>query len=412
MQKLIERFVRYCKIDTQSSETSETYPSTKKQFDLAKILVDELREIGLADVEMDSYGYVMATLPAKLPKDHPKVPIIGLIAHMDTSPAVTGTNVNPQIIRYEGGDIVLPADNNQVILEKDYPDLKKYIGTDIITTDGTTLLGADDKAGIAEIMTAMEILINDDKAIHGEVRVLFTPDEEIGKGTQHLDIEKFNVELAYTSDGGPIGEIEHENFNAANASITIKGKNVHPGYAKDKMVNSLRVVAHLLEQFPTEILPETTEKKVGYIHAHEIKGCEEETQMLVLIRDFENEGVQEKKELLYKLCQDAERAFPGSEVICNILDSYSNMRFALDKRPEVVEYALEATRRAGLEPYLNSIRGGTDGAALASKGIPTPNLFTGGYCFHSKLEWASIMVMEKSVEMLTHLCRIWAEKAK
>ncbi len=411
-EKLIERFIRYCKIDTQSSESSTTYPSTSKQFDLANLLVEELKEIGLEEVEVDEHGYVMATLPARLPEGHPEVPTIGLIAHMDTSPAVTGANVQPQLITYEGGDIVLPKDNTQVIRAKDFPDLEKYIGTSLITTDGTTLLGADDKAGIAEIMTAIEELIADESAIHGAIRILFTPDEEIGKGTEYLDLKKFNVPFAYTVDGGPIGEIENENFNATNGSITIKGKNVHPGYAKNKMINSIRIAAFIIEQLPKNALPETTEGKEGYIHVMSVQGSEEETELYLIIRDFDKEALEEKKALVHSLCQKAERAFPGSQVTANLQESYSNMRFALDEHPEIVEYALEATKRAGLEPRLSSIRGGTDGALLAQKGIPTPNLFTGGYSFHSKTEWASVMAMEKSVEMLKNLCLIWAEKAK
>lgn len=412
MERLLERFIRYCRVDTQSAEGKETYPSTAKQLNLSRMLVEELEELGLQEVELDEHGYVMATLPARLPQGHAEVPVIGFISHVDTSPSVTGADVDPQVLVYEGGEITLPKDPTQVIRPQDFPDLEKFVGTEIVTTDGTTLLGADDKAGIANIMTAMELLLADEDAVHGKVRVLFTPDEEIGQGIRYLDLDKFGAEVGYTMDGGPIGEIECENFHAANAVVTVRGKNVHPGYAKDKMVNALRVVADLLNRFPTEMLPETTEGSQGYIHAHELQGCEEEATISVLIRDFELDGLQEKKDLLRQIAQQAQETFAGSEVLCDIRDSYANMRIHLDARPEAMEYALAATRRVGLEPKSSKIRGGTDGALLSAKGLPTPNIFTGGYGFHSKTEWASVMTMKKSVQTIVELIKLWAEKSR
>ena len=410
MERLIERFMRYCRIDTQSDEESTTYPSTAKQLNLSRMLVEELKEIGMQEVELDEHGYVMATLPANLPEGHKEIPVIGFISHVDTSPSVTGANVDPQWVDYEGGDIVLPKDPSQVIRVADYPMLKDYEGTPIITTDGTTLLGADDKAGIAEIMTAMEQLIQDKDALHGKVRVLFTPDEEIGRGVEFLDIEKLGVECAYTMDGSKLGEIENENFNAFGAQITIRGKNVHPGYAKDKMINALRVLSFLVTQFPEDMLPESTEGREGYVHPHEATACEEEASLHVLIRDFEREGVESKQVLLWEICARTEERFPGAEVTCTFKHSYDNMRFRLEERPEIVEYAMEAAKRVGVEPHLSSIRGGTDGAMMTAKGIPTPNIFTGAHAFHAKTEWAAVSTMRKSVETIIELVKIWAKR--
>lgn len=408
MSLLVERFVRYCKVDTQSDESSDSYPSTMKQFDLARLLAKECEEMGLQEVSLDEHGYVMATLPARLPEGHPPVETIGLVSHMDTSPAVTGANVKPQILRYEGGDIVLPKAPEQVIRVSEYPELDEYIGTDLITTDGTTLLGADDKAGIAEIMTAMDTLLNDPNAVHGAVRVLFTPDEEIGRGTDFLDLERFGVKVAYTMDGGPEGQVQCETFSAASAHITIHGKNVHPGYAKGKMINAVRLMSELLTRIPTEERPETTEGREGYYHPYHLQGEEELATIKVLLRDFELEGLEARKEWIQAACAEVEALHPGSRIECEIVDSYRNMKLKLDERPEILEHALEAIRRTGYEPKVGLVRGGTDGSVLSWKGIPTPNLFTGGRAYHSQREWVPVVGMEKAVEMILHLVQSWA----
>lgn len=406
----VERFLKYVKYDTQSSEDSTTYPSTEKQKILGADLVKELLEMGLKDAQMDGYGYVTATLESNTNK---KVPVLGLIAHMDTSPDVTGANVKPVIHKnYQGGDIILPADNSIVITVVDNPDLKNQIGNDIITTDGTTLLGADDKAGIAGIFDAVNHLINHPDIKHGKIKICVTPDEEIGGGTKYFDVKKFGAEYAYTVDGEQRGEIENETFCADSVTITITGVNIHPGYAKNKLVNSVKIAAEIIEQLPKNSLsPETTEKLEGYVHPHVVNGGVEQTVIKYLIRDFEEKGLKEKEDYLRKIADAVMTKYPKAKLDFKVEESYRNMRYIIDKHPQVMEYAKEAIRRAGVEPQTHAIRGGTDGARLCFMGLPTPNLFAGGHAFHSKREWISIQDMYKVVETIVNLVQVWEEKS-
>ncbi|APF19942.1 peptidase T [Caldithrix abyssi DSM 13497] len=407
----LDRFLNYVKFDTQSSEESETYPSTEKQKELGRYLVKELTEMGLQDVEMDEHGYVFATLPANV--DYP-VPTIGLIAHMDTSPEVSGANVKPIIHEnYQGGDIVLPGDPEQVLKPETDKALKECIGQDIITSDGTTLLGADNKAGIAEIMGALQYLIENPDIKHGKIRVAFTVDEEVGTGTKYFDVKKFGADYAYTIDGESAGEIEDETFCADTAKITIKGVNVHPGYAKGKLINGIKIAAEIIERLPKDSMsPETTEGREGYLHPHAIKGGVELTEIIFLVRDFTVEGLKEKEEFLQKLCDEMNKKYAPASATLTVEESYRNMKYKIDEDPKVVEYAIEAVKRAGLQPKQGLIRGGTDGARLSYMGLLTPNVFTGGHNFHSKKEWICIRDMEKAVETIVHLANIWAEKSK
>ena len=407
----LDRFITYVKIDTQSSENSDTYPSTLKQLELSKQLLLELKELGLDEVEITEHGYVFGTLPATV--DYP-VPTIGYIAHVDTSPEVSGKEVNPQFIKnYQGGDIILKNDTSQVIEYDMNPALQNCIGHDIITTDGTTLLGADNKAGIAEIMGALKYLIENPDIGHGKIRVAFTVDEEVGAGTQHFDVKQFAADYAYTIDGETAGEIEDETFCADTAIVQVKGVNVHPGYAKNKLVNAIKAATYLINQLPVDSMsPETTEKREGYLHAHAVKGGVELTEIVFLVRDFDVEGLKEKEKYLKDLCKKTEEKFPKSSISVEIKESYRNMKLILDKYSQVVDYAMEAVSRTGLEPVKNLIRGGTDGARLCFMNLPTPNVFTGGHNFHSKKEWISIQNMAKAAETIVHLSQIWAEKSK
>jgi tripeptide aminopeptidase len=413
-QELMDRFLRYVKIDTQSQEDVEDrYPSTEKQKDLSKLLVDELKQLCLKDAAMDEYGFVVATFPSNLPeKDDAKVPIIGLLGHVDTSPEVSGKEVKPVVNRnYPGGDIVLPGDKSQVIRARDNPELKKYIGKDIITSDGTTLLGADDKAGIAEIMTMLEYLNGHPEIKHGTLRIGFTLDEEVGMGTEYFDVEKFGADFAYTVDGEKVGEVENETFNGAVAVYTVKGINVHPGYAKGKMVNSIRITADIVKGLENDPSPESTEKREGYLHPYVLEGSVESTTLKVLLRDFEMEGIEEKTRRLQEIQKKIQEKYPKARIDLEFKHQYKNMRFKLEEDSRVVEYAMEAVGRAGLEPHLQIIRGGTDGARLCYQGLLTPNIFTGGMNFHSKLEWIPVQAMEKTVETLVNLVQIWTEKS-
>lgn len=413
IDNLVNRFKEYVKIDTQSDGNSNTYPSTVKQLDLSKLLVKQLKSLNLNDIELNEHGYIFATIPSNLPYNHtPPVPTIGFIAHVDTSPDVSGANINPVIHNnYQGGEIQLPEDPSIIIKPDTDPELKNCIGHDIITSDGTTLLGADNKAGIAEIITAAESLQNSSFIKHGEIKIAFTVDEEIGRGTQHFDINKFGAKYAYTVDGETAGEIEDETFCADTVTITIKGINIHPGYAKDKMVNSIKTAAALIQKLPQNSLsPETTEKREGYIHPSTFTGGVDETVIYFLIRDFTLEGLKEKGKLLNKFLNEVKEEFPGTDADIKVDESYRNMRYVLEKHPHVTQYAIEAVERAGITPKKNLIRGGTDGARLSYMGIPTPNIFTGGHNFHSKKEWISIQDMQKAVETIIHLAIIWAEK--
>ncbi|MGC9363274.1 MAG: peptidase T [Fidelibacterota bacterium] len=411
---MLDRFFRYVKIDTQSQEgVEDKYPSTDKQKDLLKLLVEELKELGLSDATMDQYGYVMATLPSNLePARAKRVPVIGLIAHVDTSPEVSGANVKPIIHRdYQGDDIILPGDPNQVLRFEENPALRDHIGHDIITSDGTTLLGADDKAGITEIMTLLEYLRDHPEVKHGTLRIGFTPDEEVGAGTKFFDVKKFAADYAYTVDGETVGEIENETFNAAAATFTVHGINVHPGYAKNKLVNAIKIIADILTEMKNDPSPETTEKRDGYLHPYVLEGGVEKASVKYLIRDFEKSGMDEKAARLKQVCEKISRRYPKAKIELEIKDSYENMKVKLDEDPRVVEYALEAVSRAGIEPQLQLIRGGTDGARLSFMGLLTPNIFTGGHNFHGKLEWIAVQAMEEAVDTLLELVQIWVEKS-
>ncbi len=408
-EKMLERFFRYVKIDTQSQENIEDrYPSTEKQKDLLNLLVVELKELGLKDAEMDKYGYVTATFPGNV--DH-KTPTIGFIAHVDTSPDVSGKNVKPIIHKnYNRTDLVLPGDKSQVIKFAENPDLKDHIGDDIITSDGTTLLGADNKAGIAEIITMIEYLKAHPEIKHGPLRIGFTPDEEVGCGTKYFDVKKFNADFAYTVDGEKLGEIEDETFNAAVGIFNITGVSVHPGYAKNKLVNGIRIASEVVTLLNAEPSPESTEKREGYLHPYSIEGGTENATLKVLLRDFDKDGMESKKVKLNQIRDKVAAKFPKGKVELEIKEQYENMKVKLDENKKVVEYALEAVKRSGITPNLQLIRGGTDGARLSFMGLLTPNIFTAGHNFHSKLEWISIQGMEKAVETLVNLVQLWAEK--
>ncbi len=406
----VERFLKYVKYDTQSNEDSTTFPSDPKQIELSKALVDELKQIGLNDAVLDQYGYVMATLPSNTNKD---VPVIGFISHVDTSPAVTGANVNPVIHKnYQGGDIVLPKDSTKVIDAAGNPELKSLIGFDIITTDGTTLLGADDKAGIAEIMDAVNYLITHPEVKHGIIRICFTPDEEVGRGTEKFDVKKYGAQYAYTIDGSTRGEVETETFSADAVTIKFNGKNVHPGYAKGKMVNAIKIAAHFLESLPKKNLsPETTDKREGYVHPTQVNGNETQTVIKFIIRDFDARKLSEYEELLNDLCKKTVKQFPGSTFDFEVFEQYRNMKYVLDQHPQVEAYAIEALNRLGIKPINSAIRGGTDGSRLSYMGLPTPNLFAGGHNFHAITEYVAIQDMEAAVKMIVTVAQVWEEKS-
>lgn len=414
-QQLIEKLLRYVKVDTQSDPNSETFPSTMKQFDLQKILLEELKNLGIKDAELDDKCYLMATIPSNIPADHPaygKVPVIGFVAHVDTSPDVSGANVNPQIIEnYQGGDIVLPADNSIVITEAENPKLRECIGHTIITTDGTTLLGSDDKSGVAAIMQLAEILMNNQDILHGDIRICFTPDEEIGQGTKYFNIEKFGAKYAYTIDGDMPGELNKETFSADAAIIRTFGRDIHPGSAKDIMVNSIRAMADIIARMPKNMAPETTEGYEPYIHPHNIEGSVSKTELKILLRDFRTEGLEEQKKILQNIIDEVQQLHPKTKIEMEVKFQYRNMLDSLEKCPEVLDNLWEAAIRAGVQPYWKPIRGGTDGSRLTEMGLPTPNIFTGGQNFHAKTEWVSIDALQKSVETMLELCKIYVEKS-
>ncbi|GLB51187.1 peptidase T [Neptunitalea chrysea] len=408
MKPIIDRFISYITIDTQSDPASETTPSTEKQWDLANKLVEELKEIGLDDVTIDENAYIMATLPSNV--EH-EVPTIGFIAHFDTSPDFSGTNVNPQIIEdYDGKDIVLNEEEN-IILSPDYfEDLLLYKGQTLITTDGTTLLGADDKAGITEIVTAMEYLIEHPEIKHGKIRIGFTPDEEIGRGAHKFDVEKFGAQWAYTMDGSQIGELEFENFNAAGAKVTFKGKSVHPGYAKDKMVNAITLANEFMNALPKDEVPEKTTGREGFFHLHTISGSIENTTLEYIIRDHDRKAFEARKELLYNIEADLNSKF-GDVVLLDIKDQYYNMREKVEPVIEIVHTAKEAMEALDIKPIIKPIRGGTDGSQLSFMGLPCPNIFAGGHNFHGKFEYVPVKNMEKATEVIVKIAELTASKA-
>lgn len=407
---VLDRFLRYVRYDTRADETSTSYPSTPGQLVLLRDLAEELRSLGLVDVSMDEHGYVMGTVPATTAKAG--VPTIGFIAHVDTSPEMSGTDVAPIVHRaYDGRDLVLPNDSTAILRLADNPDLADQLGHDIVTASGTTLLGADDKAGVAEIVTAAAYLMAHPEIPHGPVRVGFTPDEEIGRGTLHFDVGRFGAFCAYTLDGGRSGEVEHESFCADAMTLTFVGFNTHAGYAKDRMVNAIKVAATFIASLPRNgVSPETTSGREGFVHPYTLTASVERTTVRLLLRDFSVAGLDEKAHLLDRLAAEAVAAHSGARVEIVREEQYRNMGDVLDRHPHVVEFACEAVRRAGLEAHMPPIRGGTDGSKLSFLGLPTPNLFAGEHNFHSRLEWVSVQDMEKAVETIVHLCRIFEER--
>lgn len=407
MEKVLARFLHYIGIDTQSSENSPSVPSSQGQLLLGKELARELKSLGLKDVRQDKNGYVMATLPGNIPH---QTPVIGFIAHLDTSPDYPGKNIKPQLVRnYQGGPLVLNRQQGIRMEEKDYPELSNYYGQDLVTTDGTTLLGADDKAGIAEIITALDYLLRHPEIKHGPIRVAFTPDEEIGKGTDHFNLNLFAADFAYTVDGGELGLLETENFNAASATFTIRGVNVHPGTAKNKMINSQLFLNDIIAFFPGKEIPAATENYEGFYHLLDIAGSVEKTVVRYLIRDHDRQKFEERKALAQS-CRDTVNARYGMNLVSlEIKDAYYNMKEILDKHPHIIELAQRAMQQAGVPPRLNPIRGGTDGARLSFRGLPTPNLFTGGHNFHGRYEFIPVPSMIKAVATIVNICRLGAE---
>jgi len=407
---VLDRFIRYASIDTRSDEHSPTVPSTPGQLVLLRILAEELRAIGLEDVTLDTNGYLMATVPATA--GH-AVPVIGLLAHVDTSPEMPGTRVRPLVHeRYDGRDLVLPDDPTAVLRASEIPELAAQLGHDIVTASGLTLLGADDKAGVAEIVSAADYLMRHPEIPHGAIRIAFTPDEEIGRGADHFDVARFGAVCAYTLDGGARGELEYESFSADAMTLTFGGFNTHPGYAKGRMINAIRVASRFIDRLPTaELSPETTDGYEGFVHPYQLEASVDRTRVKILIRDFVTASLAEKEALVERLAREVVDATPGATLDIRLDEPYRNMREVLDHHPLVVEHAREAMRRAGVVPIEKPIRGGTDGSRLSFMGLPTPNLFAGEHNFHSRLEWVSVQDMEKAVEVIVELAKVWEERA-
>ena len=410
MQHIIDRFISYVTVDTESDPNSETTPSSAKQWDLAHKLVEELQKIGLQDVTIDDKAYIMATLPSNVDK---KVPTIGFIAHFDTTPDFTGANVKPQIVpNYDGKDIVLNEVQNIVLSPRYFKDLLQYKGQTLITTDGTTLLNADDKAGITEIVSAMEFLIQNPEIQHGTIKVGFTPDEEIGRGAHHFDVEKFGADWAYTMDGSQVGELEYENFNAAGAKITFKGKSVHPGYAKGKMINSMLIANDFISDLPKGETPQETKGYEGFFHVHHLKGSIEETVLELIIRDHSKKKFEKRKELIEKMVQKINKKFAkqfGEPIAAaEIKDQYYNMKEKVLPVKHIVDIAEEAMKQVGVKPIIKPIRGGTDGCQLSYKGLPCPNIFAGGHNFHGKYEYVPVESMQKAIDVIVKIAQLTA----
>lgn len=404
-----DRFVKYAKIDTQSDPNSPTCPSTEKQKDLGKVLVEELKQMGIKDAEMDEHGYVYATVESNTSKN---VPVICFCSHMDTSPDCSGTNVNPVIHKnFQGNDIVLPNDNTQVIKFSEHPALAEQIGNDIVTADGTTLLGADNKAGLAEIMDAANFLMTNPNIKHGKVRLLFTPDEEIGRGADKVNIKKLAADFGYTMDGETLGHIENETFSADAVSIIIKGFPTHPGFAKDKMQHAIKIAADIVNRIPKDKTPETTEKKQPFMHPTAINGGLEQVEIKFIIRAFDNPTLVTLEEELKAITESVMKQYSKCSYEFKVTEQYRNMKDVLDKCPQVVDHAIEAVRRTGVKPVLSSIRGGTDGSRLSFMGLPCPNIYAGEHAFHSKQEWVSVYDMQKATETIVNLVSIWEEKS-
>ena len=411
MSGVLERFLRYVAYDTRADERSPACPSTDGQLVLLRDLADELRGLGLTDAAIDEHGYVMATVPATSAR--PGVPTIGFIAHVDTSPEMIGAGVTPIVHRgYDGRDLALPDAPDAVLRLADNPALADQMGHDIVTASGLTLLGADDKAGVAEIVTAAAYLAAHPEIPHGRVRIAFTPDEEIGRGTAHFDVARFGASCAYTMDGGSRGEVEAETFSADAMTVTFHGFNTHPGYAKGRMTNAIKVGADFIGHLPIDRLsPETTDGRDGFVHPYVVQAAVEQTKVRLLIRDFDAARLKEKEALVETLAREAAARWAGARVETEVEESYRNMKEMLDRAPDVVANAHEAVRRAGLTVRSPAIRGGTDGSKLSFMGLPTPNLFAGEHNFHSRLEWVSVEDMEKAVDVIVHLCRVWEERS-
>ncbi|WP_217585874.1 peptidase T [Lentibacillus saliphilus] len=407
-QELMNRLETYVKIDTQSDENSDTTPSTEKQWTLANLLVDELKSIGMTDVTIDDNAYVMATLPANTDKD---IPTIGFLAHVDTATDFTGKDVKPQLVEnYDGEAIVLNADLNVVLSPDDFPELALYKGHTLMTTNGTTLLGADNKAGIAEIMTAMTYLINNPDIPHGKIRVAFTPDEEIGRGPHKFDVERFNADFAYTVDGGPLGELQYESFNAAAAKVTFIGNNVHPGTAKNKMVNAGKMAAEFIRKFPAEESPEHTEEYEGFYHLLSMNDDVEKTTVYYIIRDFDRDQFEARKETVRRFVEEINSVYGADRAQLDMADQYYNMREKIEPVMDIVHIAHQAMENLNIKPLIKPVRGGTDGSQLSYMGLPTPNLFTGGENYHGKYEYVSVDNMEKATETIVEICRLFAKQ--
>ncbi|MBC7284484.1 peptidase T [Hoeflea sp.] len=406
---VLDRLLRYVVIDTQSDASSSAQPSTEKQKDLGRVLVGELLGMGLSDAHMDEHGNVYATVPSNSAKT---VPVICFCSHMDTAPDFTGTGVKPNLVtNYQGGDIPLTGDPSRVIRMSEHPELHNQIGHDIVTTDGTTLLGADDKAGIAEIMTAAQILIENPDIRHGAVKLLFTTDEEIGRGADKVDLAKLGAAFGYTLDGSTIGEIEDETFSADGVEIEITGVAQHPGTSKGVMENAIKIAADIIARLPKEMAPETTEGRQGFIHPTGVTGSMDKARLSFIIRDFDNDELTQMEALLQQITEEVLAAYPGSSMRFTVTEQYRNMKEVLDRHPEIMDNLMEAVRRVGLEPVSHSIRGGTDGSRLSFMGLPCPNIYTGGHSYHSPLEWISRQDMEKSVETIVELVKVWEERA-
>lgn len=406
----VERFLRYVQIDTQSDPESKAYPSTEKQKDLGKVLAEELIQMGITDAHLDEHGYVYGTVPSNTDKN---VPVICFCSHMDTSPETSGANVKPILHKsYPGGDIVLPGDNSQVLKPTENPELNNQVGNDIITSDGTTLLGADNKAGLAEIMDAVSFFIFHPEVKHGTIKILFTPDEEIGRGVDKVDLKKLGADFAYTMDGETLGQVEDETFSADSVTISIYGVITHPGFALGKLENGTKIAAEILSKLPKDTLsPETTSGREGFIHPVSISGGVEKTVIKFIIRDFDDKGLIEKETYLENITKEVLTPYKESRYEFAVEESYRNMKVMLDKYPHVAEYAVEAIKRSGITPKKASIRGGTDGSRLSFMGLPCPNIFAGEHAFHSKLEWVSVQDMQKAVEVIINLAMIWEEKS-
>lgn len=407
-EKLQERFIRYAKINTQSDETSDSTPTTEGQLELAHMLVEELKQIGMQAVTIDENGYVMATLPANTTET---VPTIGFLAHVDTATDFTGENVQPKVWKdYDGSDLLLNKNTSITMKTSEHPELLDYIGHTLITTDGTTLLGADNKAGIAEIMTAMECLLQQDTIAHGDVRIAFTPDEEIGRGPHKFDVDAFGAALAYTVDGGPLGELQFESFNAAAAKVIIRGNNVHPGTAKGKMVHSIKIAAELIQSLPEHEAPEHTEGYEGFYHLLELNGDVETTELYYIIRDFDKQAFANRKTLMKDIVDALQKKYPDAALELDISDQYYNMRDKIEPVKAVVDIAEAAMKQLDITPIIEPIRGGTDGSQLSYMGLPTPNIFTGGLNFHGKYEFISVNDMEKAVHVIMRICTLFAKE--